>query len=74
MKISLLVIFDIFGLLVKTLIADDKYSLLHSDNLTEPIQMQLSKNYKNCAQFFAVFLKYRSNFEHFQKKDDAHSL
>ena len=44
MKISLLVIFDIFGLLVKTLIADDKYSLLHSDNLTQSIQMQLSKN------------------------------
>ena len=31
------------NLFVNTVTADDKYSLLKRDNLTQPIQMQLSK-------------------------------
>ena len=37
------VICKILRLFVKTLTADDKYSLPNGDNLTQPIQMQLSK-------------------------------
>ena len=41
---SLLVIYKILGVFVNTLTLDDKYSLLNSENLRQPIQMQLSKN------------------------------
>ena len=37
-KKSLLVICKILGLFINTLTADDKYSLLNRDNLTQPIQ------------------------------------
>ena len=35
--------------------------------------MQLSKKQKTFFLFFPAFLKSRSTFEHFQKKDDRHS-
>ena len=53
--------------------ADDKHYLLNRDNLTEPIQMQLSQKQKTFSEFFFAFLKSSLNFEHFQKKDDSHS-
>ena len=56
-----------------TLSADGKYSLLNRDNLTQPIQMQLSRKQKTFSEFFSAFLKSSLNFEHFQKKDDSHS-
>ena len=40
----------------------------------QPIHMQLSEKVKTFSQFFRAFPKSRLNFEHFQKKDDAHSL
>ena len=43
---SLLVISEILGIKVNTLIADDKYSLCNSENLMKPIQMQLPKKQK----------------------------
>ena len=58
---------------VNTLSADDKYSFLNRDNLTQPIQMQLSQKQKTFSEYFCAFLKYCLNFEHFQKKDDSHS-
>ena len=42
-KKSLLVICEILGLFVNTLTADDKYSRMSRDNLTQPIKMQLLK-------------------------------
>ena len=63
-KKSLLLTCQNFGLLVNTLAADDKYPVLNRDNLTIPIQMQLSQKQKTFSQFFAVFLKSRLNFEH----------
>ena len=54
---SVLVICIILGLFVNTLTADDKYSLLTMDNLTQQIQMQLSKKQKALSQFFSTFLK-----------------
>ena len=59
-------------LFINTLSADGKYSLLNRDNLTQPIQMQLSQKQKLFADFFSAFLKSSLNFEHFLKKDDRH--
>ena len=72
-KKSLLVIFKILGLFVNTLTADDKDSLLNRDNLTQPIQMQLSQKQKTFSQFFSEVLICKLNFEHFQKNDDPYS-
>ena len=36
--------------------------------------MQLCKKQKFFSEFFAAFLKYRLNFEHFETKDDLHIL
>ena len=72
-KKFLLVICKISRLFPNTLSADGKYSLLNRDNLTQPIQMQLSRKQKTFSEFFAAFLKSSLNFEHFQKKDDSHS-
>ena len=52
---------------------DDKHYLLHRDNLTQPVQMQLSKGQKVFSQFFFAFLKSILNFKHFPEKDDPHS-
>ena len=53
---------------VKTLTADDKYSLLNRDNLTQPIRTPLSQKHKAFSEFFLPFSKCTLNFEHFQKK------
>ena len=69
-KESLLVICKISGVFPNTLSADGKYSLFKRDNLTQPIQMQVSRKQKTFSQFFSAFLKSSLNFEHFSKKDD----
>ena len=71
-KKYLLVIWKISRLFPNTLSADGKYSLLNRDNLTQPIQMQLSRKQKTFSEFFSAFLKSSLNFEHFLKKDDPH--
>ena len=73
-KKSLLLAWKILGLLVNTLVADEKYPVLNRDLLTIPIQMQLSQKQKNLSQFFAAFLKSSWNFERFEKKVDPHSF
>ena len=72
-KKSLLVICKISRLFPNTLSGDGKYSLFNRDNLTQPIQMQLSRKQKTFSEFFCAFLKSTLNFEHSQKKDDSHS-
>ena len=71
-KKSLLLTCQILGRLVNTLTADEKYPVLNRDNLTIPIQMQLSQKQKTFSQFFAAFLKSTLNFKHFESKDDPH--
>ena len=73
-KKSLLLTCQILGLLVNTLAADEKYPVLNRDNLTIPIDMQLSEKQKTFSHFFAAFLKSRLSFEHFEKKGDPHSF
>ena len=72
-KKSLLVICNISRLFPNTLSGVGKYSLFNRDNLTQPIEMQLSRKQKTFSEFFCAFLKSSLNFEHFQKKDDSHS-
>ena len=63
---------QVLGLLVSTVAADGKYLVLNRDNLTIPIQMQLSQKQKFFSRFFSAFLKAGLNLEHFEKKDDPH--
>ena len=72
-KKSLLVICKISRLFPNTLSADGKYSLLNRHNLSQPIQMILSRKQKSFSEFFCAFLKSSLNFEHFQTKHDSHS-
>ena len=58
---------------VNTLTADDKYSLLNRENLTQPIRTHLSQKQKALAQSFLAFSKSTLNFEHFETNDDPHS-
>ena len=73
-KKLLLLTWKILRLLVNTLAADEKYPVLNRDNLTIPIQMQLSEKQKKFSEFFAAFLKRILNFEHFASKDNRHSF
>ena len=75
-KNSLWVIFSILGLFVKPLTANNKYFLLNRENFYQYFQMQLSQKRKifNIFFFLFPFSKFRFNLEHFQKKDDPHSL
>ena len=56
-----------------TVTVDEKHYLLNRDNLTEPIQIQLSQKQKIFSEFFFAFLKSILNFKHLPKKDDPHS-
>ena len=69
----MLVLCKILRLFVNTLTDDDKYSLLYRDNLTQQIQILLSKKTKTFSQLFSEILRPTLNFEYFQKKDDPHS-
>ena len=42
--------------------------LLKSENITIPIQMQLSQKHKTFSQFFAEFLKFIKNFKPSKKR------
>ena len=67
-KNSLLLTWRILRLVANTMAADEKYRIVNRDNFTIPIQMQLSQKQKTFSQFFAVFLKFRLNFEYFETK------
>ena len=66
-------IHKILRLFINTLTVDDKYYLLNRDNLTQPIQMQLSQKQKTFPEFFFVSLKSILNCKNLHKKDDCHS-
>ena len=65
--------FEIIGVFVNTLTADDKFPVLDSVNLQFPIQMELSSKQKLFSEVFIPFVESSSNFEHFQKSDDRDS-
>ena len=66
----MLVLFKFLRLLVKTLTDDEKYSLLYRDNLTQQIQILLSRKPKTFFRLSSKILNPTLNFEHFEKKDD----
>ena len=53
---------------------DEKYFLSNSKNLRQTSQMQWSKKLKTFSELFTPFVKYTFNFEHFEMKDESHSL
>ena len=63
---------QILGLLVNTLTADEKYRLFNRDNLTIQIQIQVSEKQNNFSGFSARFLISNLNFKYFEKKYDPH--
>ena len=73
-KISLLLKFDMLGVFVNTLNADDKYPVRECENLLLPIQRQLSSKGKIYSTYFVRFLESSSNFKNFQEKEDCHRL
>ena len=48
------------------------YPVLNRDNLTIPIQMQLSQKQKSFAQILDQFLVFILNFKYFETKYDPH--
>ena len=66
-------IHEILRLFVNTLALDEKHYLLNRDNLTQPIEIQLSQKQKTFSEFFFAFLKSILNFKHLPTKDDPHS-
>ena len=54
--------------------AVEKCSLPNTNNLMQPIHMELSQKLKSFSGFYLAISKSRLNFEYFQKKDDSHSL
>ena len=67
-KMAPLVLREIVGVFVNTLTADEKYPVQDAENLSIPIQMQLSEKPKSFSQFFVPLLEYQSNFNEFEKK------
>ena len=63
----------VLKLFVNAMTARDKYSLRNRDNLTQPIQRELSQKQESFSGFFFAFLKSTLNFKHFPKKEDTHS-
>ena len=63
----------ILRLFVNPLTVNEKHYVLNTDNLTLPIQMQLSQKQKNYSQFFFKFFKSILNFRRFPTKDDPSS-
>ena len=71
-KKSLLVTCKISRLFPNILSADGKYSLLNRHNLTQSIQMQLSRKQKTFSDFVSAFSKSSLNVNFFFKKDEPH--
>ena len=66
-------IHKIIRLFVNTLTVDDKHYLLNRDNLTETIEMHISKNQKTFSEIFFAFLNSLLNFKHLPTKDAPNS-
>ena len=64
---------EIIGLFANTWTDDYKYPVTDCENLSFPIQIQLSFKQKTFSDFLIQFMESRSNFESFEKKEDRHS-
>ena len=66
--------FEILGLFVNTLTVDDKYSSRNIQNLTQQLQTAISQKQKKISGTFITYLKSRTNWDNFDKKDVFSSL
>ena len=66
--------YEILRLFVNALTSDDEYSDSNMQNFPQQFQTPLSQKQKTFSGFFIAFLKCAWNLEHFQKKDEYHSV
>ena len=71
---SALLKFEILGLIVNRLTADDKYSRRNIQNLTQELQTATSHKQKTFSGIFIRYLKSTTNSEAFAKKVESASL
>ena len=71
---SALVWSEILRLFVNALTADNKYSRCNVHNFAQQVQTPLSQKQMTFWGFFIAFLQCAWNLEHFEKKDEYHSL
>ena len=57
-----------FSRFLNTLTADDKYSLINTENWMQTIQTHLSQKQNIFSEFFSAFLESALNFQHFETK------
>ena len=65
---SLLETWKFFSRFLKTLTADDNYSLISRDNWMQTFQMHLYQKQNIFSDFFSAFFESALNLEQFQKK------
>ena len=61
--------FEIIGVFVNTLTADEKHPVPECENLQFLIQMQLSEKHKDFSQFFFPLMESESSFKQVFKKE-----
>ena len=66
--------FEILGLIVNRLTADDKYSRRNIQNLKQELQTAISQKQKTFSGIFITYLKSITNSEAFAKKVQSASL
>ena len=66
--------FEILGLIVNRLTADDKYSRPNIQNLTQELQTAISQKQNTFSGIFITYLKSITNSEAFAKKVESASL
>ena len=66
--------FEILGLIVNRLTADDKYSRRDIQNLTQELPTAISQKQKTCSGIFITYLISITNSETFAKKEKSASL
>ena len=72
-EISSLLNFEVLGVFVNTLTADENYPFGESGDLQSPIEMQLYWKQKTFSEFFVPFMESPWNFKNFHKKGNRHS-
>ena len=72
-KMTPLAIFEILVAFVNTLTVHERYPLQNFENLRLPIQMKLSEKKETFSQFFVPFLKFLSNYKHFEENEYDHN-
>ena len=66
--------FEILGLILNRLTADDKYSRRNIQNLTQELQTAISQKQKTFFGIFITYLKSITNSEAFTKKVESANL